>query len=110
MVNLLELFLKLENFYFVIHMKTKTLFLGMCLLITSGITAQQRTSFQIGDDGWALWLDRDASWKNDSLYLPPADISKITVAEPTCLDGIIFFRRFALNRKQGKLLKIRLYL
>ena len=65
-------------------MKTKTLFLGMCLLITSGITAQQRTSFQIGDDGWALWLDRDASWKNDSLYLPPADISKITVAEPTC--------------------------
>lgn len=84
MVNLLELFLKLENFYFVIHMKTKTLFLGMCLLITSGITAQQRTSFQIGDDGWALWLDRDASWKNDSLYLPPADISKITVAEPTC--------------------------
>ena len=84
MVNLLELFLKLENFYFVIHMKTKTLFLGMCLLITSGITAQQRTSLQIGDDGWALWLDRDASWKNDSLYLPPADISKITVAEPTC--------------------------
>lgn len=65
-------------------MKTKTFFLGMCLLMTSEITAQQRTSFQIGDSGWALWLDRDASWKNDSLYLPPADISKITVAGPTC--------------------------
>lgn len=65
-------------------MKTKTLVCGICLSVIFGVTAQERVSSRIGGNGWALWLDRDASWKNDSLYLPPVDISKIIVAPPTC--------------------------
>ena len=58
--------------------------MGISLLSIFGVTAQDRVSSRIGSNGWALWLDRDASWKNDSLYLPPADLSKMKVAPPTC--------------------------
>lgn len=33
---------------------------------------------------WNIWLDTKAEWINDSLYLPPIDIEKIPVNEPTC--------------------------
>ncbi|WP_089408135.1 sugar-binding domain-containing protein [Granulicella rosea] len=44
----------------------------------------------IPDDGWHLWVDQHAEWKNDTLYLPedvrpggPGDIAKLPVNPPT---------------------------
>ncbi len=37
----------------------------------------------ISDQEWRLWLDKEASWRNDSLFLPPVDISSLPVNEPT---------------------------
>lgn len=33
---------------------------------------------------WNLWLDTDANWKNDKLFLPPVDIKKLPINEPSC--------------------------
>ncbi|MGV8092556.1 MAG: PA14 domain-containing protein [Mangrovibacterium sp.] len=44
----------------------------------------ERTIQNIGDGGWKLWLDREAEWKNDELYLPPVNVSAIKVTPPTC--------------------------
>ena len=38
----------------------------------------------ISGSGWRLWLDREADWKNDDIYLPPVDISALPVNPPTC--------------------------
>ena len=62
-------------------------------------SAGERTVTELGGEGWKLWLDRDAAWKDDVLYinpvdaaklrageadwLTPVDASKLTVAEPT---------------------------
>ena len=32
---------------------------------------------------WRLWLDREADWKNDDIYLPPVNISTLPVNPPT---------------------------
>lgn len=37
----------------------------------------------VGEAGWTLWLDREAEWKHDELYLPPVDVDKLNVASPT---------------------------
>jgi len=39
---------------------------------------------ELSGDGWRLWLDRAADWKNDDIYLPPVDISALPVNPPTC--------------------------
>ncbi|MFC1538360.1 glycoside hydrolase family 2 protein [Candidatus Latescibacterota bacterium] len=43
-----------------------------------------RWEMDISGDGWSLWLDRDADWKDDELYLPPVDVSALPVNPPTC--------------------------
>jgi len=37
----------------------------------------------LGTDGWKLWLDRKADWQNDELFLPPADLAKLPIHEPS---------------------------
>ena len=38
----------------------------------------------IPDTGWHLWPDTQASWQNDTLYLPSqVDLSKLPVNPPT---------------------------
>jgi beta-galactosidase len=37
----------------------------------------------LSGSGWRLWLDKDAKWENDELFLPPADVSKLPVNPPT---------------------------
>jgi beta-galactosidase len=44
----------------------------------------------IPDDGWTLWVDRNAEWKDDKIFLPedvrpggPGDIAKLPVTAPT---------------------------
>ncbi|MFC1650795.1 glycoside hydrolase family 2 protein [Candidatus Latescibacterota bacterium] len=39
---------------------------------------------ELSGDEWKLWLDREAEWINDDIYMPPVDISSIPVKPPTC--------------------------
>ncbi|MGO4518000.1 hypothetical protein AB4Y89_19555 [Terriglobus sp. 2YAB30_2] len=40
--------------------------------------------FDISDDGWRLWLDRSATWKNDTIYLPDdVKLGSLPVNAPT---------------------------
>ena len=72
-----------------------------CAVLAAGsLLAGERTSVALGGAGWRLWLDRDAEYKNDALYvnpvdagkirggeagwLVPVDVSGMTVAGPTC--------------------------
>ena len=38
----------------------------------------------VGATGWKLWLDREAVWKSDELFLPPVDVAKLPVRPPAC--------------------------
>jgi hypothetical protein len=58
---------------------TLTVMLGSLL----PLPAQERQA-DLDANGWKLWLDRKAEWKNDPLFLPPVDISKLPVNPPTC--------------------------
>ena len=41
-------------------------------------------SLAIPDDGWRLWIDRDAAWKDDVIHLPRTfELSKLPVNPPT---------------------------
>ena len=37
----------------------------------------------LSGDNWRLWLDKKAEWKNDTLFMPPVDLSKVPVNPPT---------------------------
>ncbi len=50
----------------------------------------------IPDEGWHLWVDEHAEWKNDTLYLPedvrpggPGDLAKLPVNPPTGGWGVL---------------------
>jgi len=46
--------------------------------------AASESEIQIPDDGWRLWPDVDAPWKDDPLFLPDeADLARLPVHPPT---------------------------
>src|SRR5581483_10204913 len=45
--------------------------------------ATTRQETDLSGPGWKLWYDKDAAWKEDELFLPPADLGKLPVNEPT---------------------------
>lgn len=49
------------------------------------IKTEGRTSINLSDTNWRLWKDKDASWRNDKLYLPDEakDLTKLPVNPPT---------------------------
>ncbi|GHT62803.1 beta-galactosidase [Bacteroidia bacterium] len=51
--------------------------------LTALLQAQERT-VPLESSGWKLWLDRQAVWEKDELFLPPADRTKLPVNAPTC--------------------------
>ena len=67
----------------------------MGLLLGTSL-AQGREEVNLGGTGWRLWLDRQAQWKEDELYLPPStvegtrlqipalDLAKVPVNAPSC--------------------------
>ena len=54
------------------------------LSLSSGVSEPGRWEQELSGDAWRLWLDRDADWQNDDLYLPPVDISVLPANPPTC--------------------------
>lgn len=60
-----------------------TLFLLLTMqTVLTAQTSDRNTALPAA--GWKLWLDQEAVWKNDPLFLPPADISKLPLNPPTC--------------------------
>jgi hypothetical protein len=58
--------------------------LAIIVLVTAVTRAgQPRVEMDLGGPGWKLWLDKDAKWENDPLFLPPFDISKLPYNTPT---------------------------
>ena len=43
-----------------------------------------RFEHELSGSGWRLWLDKDAAWKNDDIFLPPVDIGSLPVNPPSC--------------------------
>jgi hypothetical protein len=43
----------------------------------------QRQDIDLSGPGWKLWQDKDASWKDDELFAPGTDLSKIPSNAPT---------------------------
>jgi len=42
-----------------------------------------RQSIGLSGPGWHLWHDTEAAWKEDPLFLPPVDLSKVPTNAPT---------------------------
>lgn len=61
--------------------------------------APGRTEREISGSGWTLRLDPGAEWRNDPVFMPPADISRIPVNPPsTGWDG--------MDRLEGKTVSV----
>jgi hypothetical protein len=39
---------------------------------------------ELSGGNWRLWLDREATWINDDIYLPPVNLAVLPVNPPTC--------------------------
>jgi len=68
-------------------MKWKHYILVLITILISVHTAKAvsgRWEKEISGENWKLWLDRAAVWYNDEVYMPPVDIFKIPVNQPTC--------------------------
>ena len=59
------------------------LLLAFCFSATS-FAAPGRVEETISGDGWKLWLDKEAEWIDDDLYLPPLNLGTIPSNAPTC--------------------------
>ena len=68
-------------------MRTKAL--AVLVFLLSAVSAAWadggRYTMSLDGGGWSLWLDKEASWQNDKLYLPDeaTDLSKLPVNPPT---------------------------
>jgi len=69
-------------------MYSKISFLSFLLIAFLGskdpLFAQADRGITLTPSGWKLWLDRNATWQNDELFVPPVDIAKLPVNEPGC--------------------------
>jgi len=65
-----------------------TLFLSL-FNVSLVAAAPGRWEMKVSGEGWRLWLDKEAEWIDDDLYLPPVDVSALPVNPPTCgWDGL----------------------
>lgn len=66
-------------------MKKYFLFIFFPLFILSANAGEGRYTLPLTGGGWSLWLDKEASWQNDRLYLPHeiTDLSLLPVNRPT---------------------------
>ncbi|MDD4969522.1 MAG: PA14 domain-containing protein [Paludibacter sp.] len=55
----------------------------LCLTSLFALQAQNRIETNLSGKGWKLWYDKNASWKDEVLYLPGTNITSIQTALPT---------------------------
>ena len=53
------------------------------LWLASPALAQSRTVVDLTGPGWTLWLDEDARWQDEELFLPGTPLADIPVRPPT---------------------------
>ncbi len=61
-------------------MKNLSVFLSLIFISCIGLSQNIKN---ISNHNWHVWLDKNAPWQDDSLYLPPADLSSIPENPPT---------------------------
>ena len=62
----------------------KTAFLGLALwLAAASVAGQQRIVTSLSGEGWHLWPDKAANWKNEKIFMTPVDVSSLPVVPPT---------------------------
>ena len=44
----------------------------------------ERWMVSLSDANWKLYLDRNAKWENDQLFLPPVNLATVPVNSPSC--------------------------
>ena len=65
--------------------KTIVSFLLILTVCIANVSAEPgRWEKNISGEGWQLWLDKDAEWVDDDLYLAPFDISLLPLNPPSC--------------------------
>ena len=57
--------------------------IGFILLLQIRANAAARETVDLSGNGWKIWHDGAAPWKDDQLFLPPVDITKIPTNPPT---------------------------
>ncbi|MHB9028977.1 MAG: sugar-binding domain-containing protein [Candidatus Latescibacterota bacterium] len=57
--------------------------LFLALIPASAFSAPGRWERSLSGPEWRLWLDKQAEWRDDELFLPPADLSRIPVNPPS---------------------------
>ena len=56
---------------------------GIFLVAASSAAASPRTEVDLTGSGWRLWLDREAQWEHDELFVPPVDLARLPINPPT---------------------------
>ena len=57
--------------------------LSLLFLIGGFGRMNAQETIKLSDNKWKIWLDKDASWWDDELFLPPVDVSKLPSNAPT---------------------------
>ncbi|MCL1943965.1 MAG: beta-glycosidase [Candidatus Azobacteroides sp.] len=69
---------------------------SVCLILTFFIifdaSTRERMNIDMSQPVWNITLDPEAQWKNDVLFLPPADVSALSVHSPTQGWDVVFNR------------------
>ena len=56
-----------------------------CIAFGTAVSAEPgRWETTVSGENWRLWLDKDATWVDDDLYLPPVNVSALPVNPPSC--------------------------
>jgi beta-galactosidase len=58
-------------------------FIAFLFTINIAAAGPGRWETELSGENWKLWLDREADWKNDDIFLPPFDLRSIPVNPPT---------------------------
>lgn len=77
-------------------------FSGLCLFSLTNCyeNLSPREEVNIGAEGWKLWLDKEAKWSDDCLYIPPVNVDTIVAEVPTGGWSKLYSK--ALDRKDVK--------
>jgi hypothetical protein len=63
---------------------TTSLGVAAATSLTPAVGVAAEPSLAISDDGWRLWIDQGAAWKDDLIHLPVAfDLAKLPINPPT---------------------------
>ncbi len=72
-----------NNSFSLIRITQYTCFLLLFILPLLASGQSSRWEQDLSGPGWELYLDKNAEWENDELYLPPVDLDAVPVNPPT---------------------------